>query len=65
MVENEESYRVYGPGETVPVPQVRAASPRAGSPEARHGYSPLDSPPPPITRLIGRRRVEVVRGGGR
>jgi len=64
MVENEDTFKVYGPGETVPVYQPRAA--RDGSPpEARRGYSPLDSPPPPVTRQVGRRKVEVVRGGGR
>ena len=60
MAENEDTFKVYGPGETVPVYQP----PRAGSPEARRGYSPLDSPPPPVTRMMGRRKVEV-RGGGR
>jgi len=63
MVENEDTFKVFAPGETVPVYQPRAA--RDGSPEARRGYSPLDSPPPPITRIIGRRKVEVVPGGGR
>ncbi len=50
--------RVYPPGEEV-LEETRPAPPRKYAP----GAGPLDAPPAPPVRLVGRRRIELRRGG--
>ncbi len=51
---------VFEPGEKVPE-ETRPATPREYAP----GNGPLDAPPAPLVRLVGRRRIELRgRGGG-
>ncbi len=53
--------RVFEPGEEVPA-EARPATPRKDAP----GNGPLDAPPKPPVRLVGRRRIELRgRGGSR
>jgi hypothetical protein len=46
--------QVFAPGETAPAPYTPAA-PR----EFEVGRHPLDSPPRPPIRLVGRRKIEL------
>ena len=46
--------RVFAPGETVPTPHAPAAE-RSFEP----GRHPLDTPPRPPIRLVGRRKIEL------
>ncbi len=50
---------VYQPGEEV-LEASRPAPPR----KYARGSGPLDSPPLPAVRLVGRRRIELPQGGG-
>ncbi len=47
--------RVYPPGERVPA-EARPATPRKCAP----GDGPLDAPPAPPVRLVGRRRIDLL-----
>jgi len=53
-VEEAPGLRVFEPGEEV-LEETRPATPRKYAP----GSGPLDAPPPPITRIVGRRRVQA------
>ncbi len=46
--------QVFAPGETAPAPYTPAA-PR----EFEAGRHPLDTPPRPPVRLVGRRKIEL------
>ncbi len=50
---------VYPPGEKAPE-ETRPATPREYAP----GNGPLDAPPAPLVRLVGRRRIELRGRGG-
>ncbi len=47
--------QVFAPGEALPQPHVPAATPRSFEP----GQHPLDTPPRPPIRLVGRRKIEL------
>ncbi len=46
--------RVFAPGERLPTPSTPAATPR----KFERGNGPLDTPPPPPRRQVGRRIFE-------
>ncbi len=51
--EEAPGMRVFHPGEKVP---------EVARPATTHDkYAPLDAPPQPITRIVGRRRVQAER----
>jgi len=56
--EEAPGLRVFDPGEEV-LEEARPATPRKYAP----GSGPLDSPPLPAVRLVGRRRIELLPGG--
>ncbi len=59
-VEEAPGMRVYQPGEEVLPEETRPATRR----KYARGSGPLDSPPNPPVRLVGRRRIELRGGGG-
>jgi len=57
--EETPGLRVFDPGEEV-LEETRPATPR----KYARGFGPLDAPPKPPVRLVGRRRIELRGEGG-